>query len=65
MHEMLIPDTLDAPSLGSPVLPFTVEVTNTGYLVEPQFIIKYGLSLQVDGGETESGDLRSRPDFWS
>ena len=42
MHEMLIPDTLDAPSLGTPVLPFTIEVTNTGYLVEPQFIIKYG-----------------------
>ena len=57
MHEMLIPDTLDAPSLGSPVLPFTVEVTNTGYLVEPQFIIKYGLSLQVDGGETEKAEI--------
>ena len=44
-------------SLRSPVLPFTVEVTNTGYLVEPQFIIKYGLSLQVDGGETEKAEI--------
>ena len=57
IHEMLIPDTLDAPSLGSPVLPFTIEVTNTGYLVEPQFIIKYGLSLQVDGGETDKAEI--------
>lgn len=57
MHEMLIPDTLDAPSLGTPVLPFTIEITNTGYLVEPQFIIKYGLSLQVDGGESEKAEI--------
>lgn len=57
MHEMLIPDSLDSPSLGTPVLPFTIEITNTGYLVEPQFIVKYGLSLQVDGGETEKADI--------
>ena len=57
VHEMLIPDTLDAPSLGTPVLPFTIEITNTGYLVEPQFIVKYGLSLQVDGGETEKAEI--------
>ena len=57
MHEMLIPDTLDAPSLGTPVLPFTIEITNTGYLVEPQFIVKYGLSLQVDGGESEKAEI--------
>jgi hypothetical protein len=57
MHEMLIPDTLDAPSLGTPVLPFTIEISNSGYLVEPQFILKYGLSLQVDGGETEQADV--------
>lgn len=57
MHEMLIPDSLDAPSLGTPVLPFTIEITNTGYLVEPQFVVKYGLSLQVDGGETEKAEI--------
>ena len=57
MHEMLIPDTLDAPSLGTPVLPFTIEISNSGYLVEPQFILKYGLSLQVDGGETEQAEI--------
>ncbi|AEX56012.1 virion structural protein [Synechococcus phage S-CBS4] len=57
MHELLIPDSLNAPSLGSPILPFTIEITNTGYLVEPQYLIKYGLSLQVDGGETEKADM--------
>ncbi len=57
MHEMLIPDTLDAPSLGTPVLPFTIEISNSGYLVEPQFILKYGLSLQVDGGESEKAEI--------
>lgn len=57
MHELLIPDSLDAPSLGTPVLPFTLEVSNTGYLVEPQFIFKYGLSVQVDGGESEKADV--------
>jgi hypothetical protein len=57
MHEMLIPDTLDSPSLGTPVLPFTVEISNSGYLVEPQFVLKYGLSLQVDGGETEKAEI--------
>lgn len=57
MHELLIPDSLDAPSLGTPVLPFTLEVSNTGYLVEPQFIFKYGLSVQVDGGESEKADI--------
>ena len=40
-----------------PVLPFTIEVTNTGYLIETQFIIKYGLSLQVDGGETDKAEI--------
>jgi hypothetical protein len=57
MHEMLIPDSLDAPSLGTPVLPFTIEISNSGYLVEPQFVLKYGLSLQVDGGETEKAEI--------
>lgn len=57
MHEMLIPDSLNAPSLGTPILPFTIEVTNNGYLVEPQFIVKYGLSLQVDGGESEKAEM--------
>lgn len=57
MHEMLIPDSLDAPSLGTPVLPFTTEITNNGYLVEPQFIVKYGLSLQIDGGESEKAEI--------
>jgi hypothetical protein len=57
MHELLIPDSLDAPSLGTPVLPFTLEISNTGYLVEPQFIFKYGLSVQVDGGESERADI--------
>lgn len=57
MHEMLIPDTLDAPSLGTPVLPFTIEISNSGYLVEPQFVLKYGLSLQVDGGESEKAEI--------
>lgn len=57
MHEMLIPDSLDAPSLGTPVLPFTIEISNSGYLVEPQFILKYGLSLQVDGGESEKAEI--------
>lgn len=57
MHEMLIPDSLSEPSLGTPVLPFTIEITNTGYLVEPQFILKYGLSMQVDGGETEKAEI--------
>ena len=57
MHELLIPDSLDAPSLGTPVLPFTVEISNTGYLVAPQFIFKYGLSVQVDGGESEKADI--------
>jgi len=57
MHELLIPDSLDAPSLGTPVLPFTLEVSNTGYLVAPQFIFKYGLSVQVDGGESEKADI--------
>lgn len=57
MHEMLIPDSLDAPSLGTPVLPFTVEISNSGYLVEPQFALKYGLSLQVDGGESEKAEI--------
>lgn len=59
MHELLIPDSLDAPSLGTPSLPFTIEISNTGYLVEPQYIIKYGLSLQIDGGETEKADMRA------
>ena len=57
MHELLIPDSLDAPSLGTPALPFTIEISNTGYLVEPQYIIKYGLSLQIDGGESEKADM--------
>jgi len=57
MHEMLIPDSLDAPSLGTPVLPFTIEISNSGYLVEPQFVLKYGLSLQVDGGESEKAEI--------
>ncbi len=57
IHEILIPDSLDAPSLGTPVLPFTIEITNTGYLVEPQYIIKYGLSQQVDGGESEKAEI--------
>lgn len=57
MHELLIPDSLDSPSLGTPVLPFTVEISNSGYLTEPQFIFKYGLSVQVDGGETEKADI--------
>jgi hypothetical protein len=57
MHELLIPDTLNAPSLGTPVLPFTLEISNTGYLVEPQFIFKYGLSVQVDGGESEKAEI--------
>lgn len=59
MHELLIPDSLDAPSLGMPALPFTIEIVNNGYLVEPQFAIKYGLSLQVDGGETEKADMHA------
>ena len=57
LHELLIPDTLDSPSLGLPVLPFSIEITNNGYLTEPQFIIKYGLSLQIDGGETEKAEI--------
>lgn len=57
MHELLIPDSLDAPSLGTPALPFTIEISNSGYLVEPQFVIKYGLSLQIDGGESEKADM--------
>jgi len=57
MHELLIPDSLDAPSLGTPALPFTIEISNSGYLVEPQYIIKYGLSLQIDGGESEKADM--------
>lgn len=57
MHELLIPDTLNAPSLGTPVLPFTIEISNSGYLVEPQFVMKYGLSVQVDGGESEKADI--------
>lgn len=59
MHELLIPDSLDAPSLGTPALPFTIEISNSGYLVEPQYIIKYGLSLQIDGGESEKADMRA------
>ncbi len=59
MHELLIPDSLDAPSLGTPALPFTIEVSNNGYLVEPQYIIKYGLSLQIDGGEKEKADMHA------
>ena len=57
VHEILIPDTLTSPSLGLPVLPFNIEITNNGYLTEPQFIIKYGLSLQIDGGETEKAEI--------
>ena len=57
MHELLIPDSLNAPSLGTPALPFTIEISNNGYLVDPQYIIKYGLSLQIDGGETEKADM--------
>jgi len=57
MHELLIPDSLNAPSLGTPALPFTIEISNSGYLVEPQYIIKYGLSLQIDGGESEKADM--------
>lgn len=57
MHELLIPDSLSAPSLGTPVLPFTVEISNSGYLVEPQFVMKYGLSVQVDGGESEKATV--------
>jgi hypothetical protein len=57
MHEILIPDSLNAPSLGTPVLPFTIEISNSGYLVEPQFVMKYGLSVQVDGGESEKADV--------
>jgi hypothetical protein len=57
MHELLIPDSLNAPSLGTPVLPFTIEISNSGYLVEPQFVMKYGLSVQVDGGESEKADV--------
>lgn len=57
MHEILIPDSLNAPSLGTPVLPFTIEISNSGYLVEPQFVLKYGLSVQVDGGESEKADV--------
>lgn len=59
MHELLIPDSLPAPSLGTPALPFTIEVSNSGYLVEPQYIIKYGLSLQIDGGESEKMDMHA------
>jgi hypothetical protein len=57
MHELLIPDSLNAPSLGTPVLPFTIEISNSGYLVEPQFVMKSGLSVQVDGGESEKADV--------
>ena len=57
MHELLIPDSLNAPSLGTPVLPFTIEISNSSYLVEPQFVMKYGLSVQVDGGESEKADV--------
>ena len=57
MHELLIPDSLNAPSLGTPVLPFTIEISNSGYLVEPQFVMKYGLSVQVDGGESEKATI--------
>ena len=57
MHEILIPDSLNAPSLGTPILPFTIEISNSGYLVEPQFVLKYGLSVQVDGGESEKADM--------
>ena len=57
MHAILIPDSLNAPSLGTPVLPFTIEISNSGYLVEPQFVMKYGLSVQVDGGESEKADV--------
>jgi len=59
MHELLIPDSLNAPSLGTPALPFTIEISNSGYLVEPQYIIKYGLSLQIDGGESEKADMHA------
>jgi len=57
LHEILIPDSLNAPSLGTPVLPFTIEISNSGYLVEPQFVMKYGLSVQVDGGESEKATI--------
>lgn len=59
MHEMLIPDSLNAPSLGTPALPFTIEISNSGYLVEPQYAIKYGLSLQIDGGEKQKADMHA------
>lgn len=57
MHEMAIPDSLDAPSLGTPILPFSLEITNTGYLREPQSLFKYGLSLQIDNGESEKAEM--------
>lgn len=49
-HEMLLPDGNPFPTLQTPALPITVELANSGSLVEPQYLKRFGASVLVDGG---------------
>lgn len=49
-HEMLLPDKNPFPTLQTPSLPITVELANSGSLVEPQYLKRFGASVLVDGG---------------
>lgn len=49
-HEMLLPDANPFPTLQTPALPITVELANSGSLVEPQYMKRFGASVLVDGG---------------
>jgi hypothetical protein len=58
-HEMLLPDSNPFPTLQTPALPITVELANSGSLVEPQFMKRFGASVLVDGGTDSARSIQN------
>jgi hypothetical protein len=58
-HEMLLPDQNPFPTLQTPSLPITVELANSGSLVEPQFMKRFGASVLVDGGTDSKREIQA------
>jgi len=57
-HEMLLPDSNPFPTLQTPALPITVELANSGSLVEPQYLKRFGASVLVDGGTDSARNVQ-------